>query len=391
MTGVQTCALPISQTREIVAAVQAGAINYLTIPLDAAELELIRRAIPKQRSRQQELHYLEEASGADARIETHNPAMQAVYEKMRMVAPTTSTVLLTGETGVGKGVIARLIHEHSSRADGPFVSVHCGAIPDSLLESELFGHEKGAFTGALRRKPGKFEVADGGTIFLDEIGTISAAAQIKLLRVLQERQFQRVGGEDDLAVDVRIIAATNGDLAAMCATGEFRRDLYYRLNIFPLTIPPLRARPEDIPTLVGAFVDRMNQLHGRQVKGAAPTVLDAFRHYDWPGNIRELENVIERACILERSDRLQLSSLPEDLVGAAVEVPLGADDLDGSLADVRRRALELVEAEYLRHVLTRHHGRIRESAETAGIGVRQLHKLMRKYGLDKAEFKQASG
>ncbi len=380
-----------TQMRQIVGAIQAGAVNYLTCPIEPAEVNLVVRTATRQRSRQLDLSLMHEQTGAAPEFETRSDTMRGVYEKVKMVAPTNSTVLLTGETGVGKGVIARMIHEHSARRTGPFISVHCGAIPDTLVESELFGHEKGSFTGALRRKLGKFEIAEGGTIFLDEIGTISAAAQIKLLRVLQERQIQRVGGETDIRVDVRIIAAANEDLAAMARDGNFRTDLFYRLNVFPLHLPALRDRLEDLPLLVDVFLARMNELHQRRITAVNTAVVEAFAQYNWPGNIRELENVIERGCILATGMELQPRHMPEEIMGAAIQVPLSPADLNGSLADVRQRAVELVEREYLKQLLTLHRGRINESAAAAGIGVRQLHKLMQRYGIEKAAFKGSAG
>ncbi len=239
--------------------------------------------------------------------------MRDVFAKIRQVAGTRTTVLLTGETGTGKSLIAKLLHSHSNRKDMPFINVHCGAIPDTLVESELFGHEKGAFTGAIRRKLGKFELAHGGTIFLDEIGTVSQSVQVKLLNVIQERIIQRVGGENDIPVDVRIIAATNEDMGLLCEEGKFRRDLFYRLNVFPVRIPPLRERANDIPRLAESFINQFNGLLNTEIKGVHPQVLDTLLEYDWPGNVRELENVIERACILETGDVLLPDSFPPDL------------------------------------------------------------------------------
>ena len=233
---------------EAVEAVKAGAANYITHPLNADEIRYVVESLHEGIRAQSELDYLRDRfwqSDSLEVVQTRNPVMRSVFERVRLVAPTKSTVLLTGETGTGKGVLAKLIHRHSNRREVQFIGVHCGAIPDTLLESELFGHEKGAFTGAVRRKLGKFELAHGGTIFLDEIGTITPAAQIKLLQVLQERTFQRVGGEAVIETDVRVIAASNRDLGQMVEQGLFRNDLFYRLNVFPIEIPPLRERRED--------------------------------------------------------------------------------------------------------------------------------------------------
>jgi formate hydrogenlyase transcriptional activator len=231
-----------------------------------------------------------------------SPALQAVLSRARKVAPTDSTVLVTGETGTGKELLARAIHRWSRRADGPFVSVNCAAIPSTLIASELFGHERGAFTGALQRRQGRFELAAGGTLFLDEVGELPADTQVALLRVLQEREFQRVGGSTPLRADVRIVAATNRDLAQAVADGSFRSDLYYRLHVFPLEMPPLRERGDDIRQLVLHFVERYARSAGRTIRGIDPRTLERLEKYAWPGNVRELQNVIERSLILCESE-----------------------------------------------------------------------------------------
>ena len=284
--------------RETVKAIKAGADDYLTYPIDPAEILLIIESLHDSLTQNLELDYLRDKFWKTEWIDiirTRNPAMQEALKKIRAVAPTVATALLTGETGTGKGLMARVIHRHSNRSENAFISVHCGAIPDTLLESELFGHEKGAFTGAVRKKPGKFELARGGTIFLDEIGTVSPSAQIKLLQVLQDGTFSRVGGEEVLTTDARIISATNADLAGMWDRGEFRKDLYYRLNVFPVEIPPLRERVEDIDFLSEVFLNNLNQKHEKNIHTVHPQVIRAFKNYHWTGNIRELENLMERA------------------------------------------------------------------------------------------------
>jgi DNA-binding NtrC family response regulator len=313
--------------------------------------------------------------------------MQEILTKAGRVAPTRTTVLLTGETGVGKTTVARLIHDLSSRADKPFVSIHCGAIPESLVESELFGHEKGAFTGATRQKPGRFEAANGGTVFLDEVGTLPPSSQVKLLDVLQSRTFQRVGGTRDLELDIRIVAATNDDLEALCREGGFRKDLFYRINVFTLEIPPLRQRQADLPLLVDALLRRLQPGEPAPVLEVAPEVLEALRRYDWPGNVRELENLLERALILENGPYLTRESFPAEIFDHQGVVPVTLLNADLPLEEVRRHAVEEVELAYLRRVLERHHGRIDHSAAHAGITTRQLHKLMTKPGLHKEDFK----
>ncbi|WP_446007828.1 sigma-54 interaction domain-containing protein [Candidatus Electrothrix sp.] len=324
-------------------------------------------------------------------VQTQCPAMEKVFADVRAVALTKSTVLLTGETGTGKGVLARLLHNYSNRRDEPFIQVHCGAIPDTLLESELFGHEKGAFTGAIKRKQGRFEMANNGTVFLDEIGTITPAAQIKLLQVLQDGVLQRIGSEQETSVNVRVVAATNENLKQLCEEKAFRSDLYYRLNVFPIELPPLRERTQDIPGLTTGFIQRFNRFYTKNITGIHPQVIDAFRKYSWPGNIRELENIIERACIIEPSSVLSPDSFPAELFinqdGSLTHIQM---DTMFSLAEVRKRAIEEIERCYLKQVLTSTQGKINRSAEAAGVSTRQLHKLMKKYGLKREEFTKPS-
>ncbi len=381
---------PKEMIREAVMAVKAGASNYLTSPVNPEEAKYITESIREYLIAQSELDYLRDQFWHSESLEfvkTKSPLMRNVFNKVRSVATTRSTVLFIGETGTGKGELARLIHRHSNRGESQFISIHCGAIPETLLESELFGHEKGAFTGAVKRKLGKFEIADGGTIFLDEVGTIPPSAQIKLLQVLQDRIFQRVGGEETIEVDVRIIAASNMDLGRMCDEGSFRKDLFYRLNVFPIEVPPLRERIEDIPNLVKVFLDKMRGFNPKEIYDVDHRVMEALMGYNWPGNIRELENLIERAWILEDSPVLTSESFPGELFG--VELPQ-ATLLSGPLlpiAKVRKAATGEIEKKYLRQVLTFNKGSIKASARCAGITTRQLHKLMKKYNLRKEEFK----
>ena len=324
-------------------------------------------------------------SGSPAVTRTHSPLVRQLYGQVNSVAVTDSAVLLLGETGVGKGVIARLIHQASPRVKGPFVHVHCGAIPESLIESELFGHERGAFTGATKRKLGRFELAKGGTIFLDEISTITGATQTKLLQVLQEKIMQRVGGESPINTDVRVIAATNQDLWEMSREGRFREDLYYRLNVFPIEVVPLRERLEDIPLLVDNKLKRLEARYQKQIQAVDPEVYQVLQQYKYPGNIRELENILERAYILETGPRLERFSLPHELA-TPIESP-SPFDWRRSLAEVRQQAIEEIEKRYLERLLSRHKGRIKPSADEAGLGTRQLRNLMIKYELHKESFK----
>ena len=382
---------PQAMVREAVKAVKAGASDYITYPIDPEEVNHVTETINEAIILQSELDYLRDrfwqADYMDL-VKTKSLAMQEVFAEIRSVAPTKSTVLLIGETGTGKGLIARLIHQHSNRRNAQFISVHCGAIPDTLVESELFGHEKGAFTGAIRKKLGKFEIAKGGTIFLDEIGTITPSAQIKLLQVLQDGTFQRVGGEDTIQANARVIAATNMDLGMMCDDGQFRKDLYYRLNVFPVEIPPLRERKEDIPHIAQVILQRLEKFNKKQIRSVHSSVMEGFMKYTWPGNVRELENLLERAYILEKSAVLTVESFPAELL-ASQEVSAGVEmDASLPLAEVRNRGVEDIERRYLRELLASNRGRIKESAEVAGISTRQLHKLLNKYQIRKEEFKQ---
>ena len=322
-------------------------------------------------------------------VHTRSPKMLQTFEKVKSVAPTKTTVLLLGDTGVGKGTVANLIHQHSSRKDQSFVHVHCGALPDTLAESELFGYEKGAFTGAVKRKLGRFDTAQKGTIFLDEINTISGTMQIKLLQVLQDRIFQRVGGEYPIETDVRVIAASNSDLQQLCDEGLFRKDLYYRLSVFPLEIPSLQQRSEDIPDWVSYLIEWFNKLYFKEIQNADPLVVNALQEYSWPGNIRELENVIERAYILEKTSTLRAESFPQELFSDLNYPTEIAMDVTQPLAVVRRQSLEHIERQYLKELMAKHLGRVNRAAETAGITTRQLHKLLSKYGIRKEEFKPA--
>jgi DNA-binding NtrC family response regulator len=389
--SVHIVAMTSQQTiRDAVKAVKAGAHEYLTYPINPEEVELVTDSLYESAIIGSELDYLRDRFWQSDSLEivrTTSPAMQSVFQKARAVAPTKSTVLLIGETGTGKGLLARLIHQHSNRKEGPFISVHCGAIPDTLLESELFGHEKGAFTGATRRKLGKFEIAQGGTIFLDEVGTISPSAQIKLLEVLQEATFHRVGGETTIEANVRIIAATNANLQDMCGDGRFRRDLYYRLNVFPIEIPPLRERISDIPHIVEVILRKLTRFLQKEINDIHPDVIEAFKMYAWPGNIRELENLMERAYILEDSSVLTAEGFPGELFMHQTWQLQSRPDASMTLAEVRRKGLEELESRYLKGLLAQNRGRINESAKAAGVSTRQLHKLLTKYDIKKETFK----
>ena len=379
--------------RKAVAAIRQGAWEYLTHPIDSRELLVVLESAIDAVSRDLELDYLRDRFWKTewlSVIRSRNPVMRKVFDSVRSVAPTIATVLLQGETGTGKGLLTRLIHWHSLRCDKPFVAVHCGAIPDTLLESELFGHEKGAFTGADRRKLGKFEMACGGTIFLDEIGTITPSAQIKLLQVLQDGSYSRVGGENTLHTDARIITATNSDLRKLTEMGQFRKDLFYRLNIFQIYIPPLRERLEDLPLLAEMFINKLGAKYGKDICRIHPDVLEGFRNYDWPGNIRELENVLERAVILEASDMLLPSGFPPELVAVGsnpVSDFVETKKPELSLDEARKFVIQQFEISYIRNLLQQTRGKINVSARIAGITPRQLNRLLNRYKIDKKSYK----
>ncbi|HEY3445103.1 MAG TPA: sigma-54 dependent transcriptional regulator [Myxococcales bacterium] len=298
--------------------------------------------------------------------------LQRVLETVQQVAPTPSTVLIRGESGVGKELIARAIHHASPRAGKAFVRVNCAALAPGVLESELFGHEKGSFTGALARRLGRFELADGGTLFLDEVGDLTPEIQVKLLRVLQEREFERVGGTETLSVDVRVLSATNRDLENLMSDGLFREDLYYRLNVFPVTVPPLRERVEDIATLAKHFVARFAKRCGKKVSGLTPEAVQKLEGYGWPGNVRELENVTERAIILCKTSQVQDGDL--DFGIRRTQLPQAGANLSDALEDLERR--KLVEA------IEKHRGRKSDVARELGVNRSTLYYRLKKYGLE---------
>ncbi|HWP35793.1 MAG TPA: sigma-54 dependent transcriptional regulator [Thermodesulfobacteriota bacterium] len=379
-------------------AMKGGASEFLEKPVSVDLLKLVVGRCLERVALRQEIARLRGAVQAGeglGRLIGRSPKMRAVFELIKTVAPVDSTVLILGETGTGKELVAREIHEASERRGKPFVAVSCGAIPETLLESELFGHDRGAFTGATRARPGKFEAADGGTIFLDEIGEIPPAVQHKLLRVLQEKEIERLGETRPVKVDVRVIAATHRDLEAMMREGRFREDLYYRLNVVPIRIPPLRERPEDIPLLAAHFLRRFAERFKKPVTGIAPAALQALLTYPWPGNVRELEHAIERAVIM--SPGTELTDIPLGLPAARAgsgllpgaagpNGPAGVD-LSLSFATVRRLALEQVESAYLRGLLTIHKGHLAAVAKAARINSRTLYEKMKEYGLRKEDFR----
>ncbi len=323
--------------------VRRGAYGFFEKPFNADELlHIVHQAARVRRLEEEILRLRSVLSGA--RGFNHLVGTSASLEKMlrqaRAVAATSATVLLTGENGTGKEVLARAIHEEGPRSGAPFIAVSCAALPESLIESELFGHEKGAFTGATQARKGRFELADGGTLFLDEIGELSPAVQVKLLRVLQERAFERLGGTKTLTVDIRLIAASNRDLEQEVEAGKFRRDLFYRLNVVPLTLPPLRGRQEDIPLLAAHFAAKAAEKHGRNTPGLDAALLDALLEYDWPGNVRELENVIERLVVLTPGAQLGVEFLPEKMLRTLPGITVADETtLEGAVTALKRRMI----------------------------------------------------
>jgi len=369
-----------------VEAMKAGASDYVLKPFSLTEIRMVvRKELDNSRLRE-ENRSLREALGekyTHPNIVAISPKMQEVLATVERVAPTNSTVLLGGESGVGKDLIARAIHEKSRRASGPFVKINSTAIPENLLESELFGYEKGAFTGATTSKPGKFEMADKGTLFLDEIGDVPPATQVKLLRVLQEREFERLGGTRTVKVDVRLLAATNRDLRAALEEGTFREDLYYRLNVVPIDIPPLRAHKEDIPGLANLFLGRFAKESGRaeKITGISPPAMQVLTSHYWPGNVRELQNVIERASALAQGGELQ----PSDI---QLDTPRNRNTSSGSSSDrflPDGMTLDQWEDEMIRESLKRAGGNKSQAARLLGLSRNALRYRLSKIGIDDNE------
>jgi two-component system, NtrC family, response regulator HydG len=360
-------------------ALKSGAYDYLTKPLDFDELRMtIERAMDHTQLRE-ENRLLKESLWDHfdtGNIVGRSPVMQRLLETVSQVAPSEATVLITGESGTGKEMIAGAIHFNSRRKDGPFIKVNCAAITESLLESELFGHEKGAFTGAYRRKEGRFVQAHGGSLFLDEISEMSTAMQVKLLRVLQEREITRVGGEETVKVDVRLIAATNKDLLQQMEKAQFREDLYYRLNVVTLRLPPLRERKEDIPLLAQHFLRSFSEKNLKPIKGFTPQAMDRLIRHEWPGNVRELMNAVERGVVLSREEYLAEEDLP--LIPTALQDETQARSQALSIADM---PLDEVEKAAIMKVLETTQGNKSEAARRLGITRKTLLKKLRAYGV----------
>jgi DNA-binding NtrC family response regulator len=371
--GLDTAIVMITAYGSISSAIEAmkrGAVEYLLKPFDPEEIGMLIEKIISRQEQEKENAYLRSEVKQRTRFESmigQSPAMQAVFDLINDVALTDSTVLITGETGTGKGLAAKAIHTCSRRSRGPFVAVNCGAIPEHLMESELFGHQKGAFTDARETKKGRLEIADGGTLFLDEIGEISMRMQIDLLRVLEDRVFYRVGGTQPLEADFRVVAATNSDIKTAIAEGTFREDLFYRLNVISLTMPALRDRKEDIPLLCDHFLRRFTQETNKPIQKIARPAMDEMMLYDWPGNIRELENAIERAVVVGKT----LQVMPEDL-------PITCIPQFDSPSD---HTLKSIEKRHIQQVLIENDWNISTSARILGIDRSTLYSKIKRYQL----------
>ncbi len=385
-----------------VEAMREGAFDFIVKPFDEADLSAMLEKAIAQRNANRERAYApgtsEDSSVRDAAPDRAaevlsdiigvSPPMQDLFSMLRRVAPSPTTVLLRGESGTGKELVASAIHRLSTRCDAPFIAVNCTAIPENLFESELFGHEKGAFTGAVTRRPGRFELADGGTLFLDEIGELPPPMQVKLLRALQERVVERVGGLKPVPVDVRLIAATNADLEDMVDDGGFRADLYYRLNVVPIRLPPLRERPSDIPVLTRHFIRKFSERLDRRIDGLDDDLQRALVEYRWPGNIRQLENIVERMVLLASQDSLTLDDLPPEVRAgerdpeAGVETVRGDPPLpDGNLKDIVREHTQQLERDLILKALQEDDWNVTHAAKRLGISRKGLQLKMKDYDL----------
>ena len=365
-----------------VEAMRLGAFDFISKPLSRPELRLrVERALRDRRAGQ--------ATGGDSSKRRPRKSdviiggagwIKELYERISMVAPTDVTVAIYGESGTGKELVARTIHNLSHRYESPFVVVNCAAIPENLLEDELFGHVRGAFTDATKDREGLFSAADGGTLFLDEIGEMPLALQVKILRVLQSQEFRRIGDDQDSKVDVRVITATNKDLEQAVAAGVFRQDLYYRINVFPMTLPPLRDRREDIPLLAHHFLLKHRTKVGKRIEGFTPTALAKLTAYDFPGNVRELENKVHHALVLAQGDSIE----PQDIqISGALSLPATHGfDLSRPFRDLKREVVESFEAEYVRALLAAHHGNLAAASRQAGMDRKNLWAFARKYRIN---------
>jgi two-component system response regulator HydG len=363
-----------------VAAMKDGAYDFLTKPLKRhAVLKSVSQALEKRRLVLENKQLRARLAGVSSPIVGQSPALRSTLDIIRQAAPSSATVLLLGESGTGKELFARALHEHSTRAQAPFVPINCAAIPDTILESELFGYERGAFTGAVARKEGRIERAQGGTLFLDEIGELSLGVQVKLLRFLQEGEIERLGGTSPVKVDSRVVAATNRDLASAVQSGKFREDLYYRLNVIQVILPPLRERLEDIPLLADHFVGKYAAKNGKQFSGITPSALEALEAYPWPGNVRELEHAIERAVVLSSGSEIDIDALPQPVLQAArggPRAPIPAALEGRTLSIPLGTTMEEIELRVIRETLRHTKGDKNLAAQLLGIAARTIYRKL---------------
>ena len=365
-----------------VSSMKRGAVDYLAKPFESEEILLVIERVLERLKLLEENIYLKsqvEEKNRFGNIISQNHKIKSIFDLITTVAPTDSTVMITGETGTGKELVARAVHFNSYRKSKRFVTINCGALPETLLESELFGHEKGSFTGAVRQKLGKFEFADGGTVFLDEIGDITQTMQVKLLRFVQEMEFERVGGNSTIKVNVRIICATNKNLVEEVKKGNFREDLFYRINVVPIHIPPLRERMEDVPILALHFLRKNAEKMGKDISAISQDVLDKMMRYRWPGNVRELENIIERGVILEHGSTISKLDLPDD---SRENVKKAVDITGYSLP----QWLDIYESNYLREIMGKYRGNVASAIRQAGVGTKTFYRKIKKYNIKRSDF-----
>jgi DNA-binding NtrC family response regulator len=377
-----------STVENAVAAMKAGAADYVVKPFAPDEIRIRLQSILEKRAIAAENIYLRRELDERYRFDNiigKSESMQEIFRLVEKVAPTDSTILIRGQSGTGKELIARSVHQHSLRRDRKFIAVDCGALPETLLESELFGHVKGSFTGAVVTKSGLLEVANGGTFFLDEVGDLSSGIQAKLLRVLQEKEFRQVGGVKSIRVDVRLVAATNQDLELMIKEGKFREDLFYRINIVPIRLPPLKERREDIPLLVDHFLAVYNEKRNKNIKGFSPEALGVLMEYGWPGNVRELENIIDRMVIMSDGETIEVEHVPIHIIGNRVCFSITAARTGAELKEMKKRiriqAVENVEKAFLIEALNRNQWNVSKAARDVGMQRQNFQAMMRKYNI----------
>jgi two-component system nitrogen regulation response regulator NtrX len=360
-----------------------GAFDFIEKPLSLEKVIVtVKNALDMSRLQEENASLRDRVQGEGEMI-GEAPAILQLREQIRLVAPTNASVLITGENGTGKELVANAIHRLSPRNDQPFVAINCAALPEELIESELFGHEKGAFTGASAQRKGKFDLADGGTIFLDEIGDMSLKTQAKVLRILQEKKFERLGGTRTIEVDVRVVAATNKVLSDEIKAGSFREDLFYRLNVVPFVVPPLRSRREDIPALVNHFLEQFSRREGRERRSLAPEAVALLQQYDWPGNVRELKNIVERLVIMTPGRVIEAEQLPDSISGGDQHRLVGGDKLEVMLEiNSLREAREEFEKEFIAQKLEENDWNITKTAEAIELERSNLHRKIKSYGID---------